>query len=289
MSITKYEVFRTVAQTNNFTKAADYMNMTQSAVSKAIKSLENEFGFSLFIRKKDGVVLSRAGERVLDEIISVVNADRKLRNVINDYNNLNKGKLVIGSFSSASTRLLPSLLAKYSRLYPNIQITIKEGHYDEIQRWIEDDFVDIGLLTEEFLDQDYIKQYLFTDHIKLIVPKQFNLTNQVVSIKSIEKYPFIATEHFPNPYLLNLIQQYDLNLDMRFIVKTNQTVFAFVEMGLGVALIPESSVMKTGYLFDVIDLKEVIPRNIYVVTKEQNMSIPMVKAFWQLNQSNQSD
>lgn len=280
--IIKYQIFRTVTQTKNITKASYELNLTQAAVSKAIKSLEKEFGFELFNREKYGVSLTDAGSQVLLHINSVLSANRKLENLINDYNHLKKGKLVIGSFNSASTRILPDMIKFYSEKFPNIQIVIKEGHYDDIQRWLDQNIIDIGLLTKEFLKDKYEREYLFTDRIKLIVPSNLNMKNKKVSIKIIEDFPFIVTDHYPNPFLLNLLNSFELAPDIKYVVKTNQTVFAFVEHGLGIALFPESSLEQTNYDFDIIDLEEIIPRHIYMVTKKENLQTPMVKAFWKL-------
>ncbi len=282
MSIEKYEVFKVVSEVKNFSKASVILNMSQSAVSKSIKKLEEEFGVSLFIRKKYGVELSRYGVTIRPEIISVLNQNRRLENVVNAFNELQTGQLVIGSFSSASALLLPNLIKKFSLKYPNIQVVIKEGHYDEIKKWLDDGRVDIALLIEEFVG-DSEKLYLFTDHVKLLAPKSYKLPKKM-SIKTIEDYPFIVSEHYPNPYLSNIFKRFNVKPNTQYIVKTNQTIFAFVENGLGLALLPESTLIRYDHDFDVISLNETIPRNIYLTTHQTNLKIPMIKAFWTLNQ-----
>jgi len=282
MSIEKYEVFKVVSEVKNFSKASVILNMSQSAVSKSIKKLEEEFGVSLFIRKKYGVELSRYGVTIRPEIISVLNQNRRLENVVNAFNELQTGQLVIGSFSSASALLLPNLIKKFSLKYPNIQVVVKEGHYDEIKQWLDDGHVDIALLIEEFVG-DSEKLYLFTDHVKLLAPKSYKLPKKM-SIKTIEDYPFIVSEHYPNPYLSNIFKRFNVKPNTQYIVKTNQTIFAFVENGLGLALLPESTLIRYDHDFDVISLNETIPRNIYLTTHQTNLKIPMIKAFWTLNQ-----
>lgn len=282
MSIEKYEVFKIVSEVKNFSKASIILNMSQSAVSKSIKKLEEEFGVSLFIRRKYGVELSRFGVTIKPEIISVLNQNRRLKNVVNAFNELQTGQLVIGSFSSASALLLPNLIKKFSLKYPNIQVVVKEGHYDEIKQWLDDGHVDIALLIEEFVG-DSEKLYLFTDHVKLLAPKSYKLP-KTMSIKAIEDYPFIVSEHYPNPYLTNIFQRFNVKPNTQYIVKTNQTIFAFVEKGLGLALLPESTLIRYDHNFDVISLNETIPRNIYLTTHKSNLQIPMIKAFWILNQ-----
>lgn len=280
MSITKYEVFEAVAQTLNFSKASVVLNMSQSAVSKSIKSLEDEYGLPLFNREKYGVSLTRFAKSLRPEIQGVLNQERRIKRLVNAHNNILEGKLIIGSFSSASAIILPNLIQQYSSVYPEIQVEIREGHYDEIKRWLEDGLIDVALLIEEFID-DYEKQYLFTDQIKLLAPKEFNLEDQL-SINAIEKYPFIVTEHYPNPYLSSLIKKYSINPNTKYVVKTNHTVFAFIKKGLGIALLPESAIYNSNHDIHVISLKEEITRNIYMATKKKNLMIPSVKALWAL-------
>ena len=281
MSLIKYEIFKVVSEVGSFSKAALHLNMSQAAVSKSIKTLEEEFGVELFTRNKQGVELSRFGQKVRPEILAVLSQNRRLENLVNTYNDLQTGRLIIGSFSSASSLLLPELIKKFSAKYPNIQVIVKEGHYDAIKRWLEDGIIDIGLLIEEFIE-DYERIFLFTDHIKLLSPKKYGLAEEV-SIKTIEEYPFIVSEHYPNPYLSKIFKKFSVKPNTKYVVKTNQTIFSFVEKGLGIALLPESTLFRYNYGFDVIKLKETIPRNIYLVTKDKNLEIPMIKAFWRIN------
>jgi len=280
MNIVKYEVFDMVASTLNFSKASMSLNMSQSAVSKSIKSLEEEYGLPLFNREKYGVSLTRFGQSLWPEIKAILNQERRLNRLVNAHKNILKGKLVIGSFSSASAKILPDLIHAYSQSYPDIQVEVKEGHYDEIKRWLEEGTIDVALLIEEFID-DYERKYIFSDKIKLLAPKGFNIGKRA-SISIIEEYPFIVTEYYPNPYLTNLIKKYRVNPNTKYVVKTNTTVFAFVEKGLGVTLLPESSILKSDFNIDMIDLEEDIIRNIYMATKEKNLKIPSVKALWTL-------
>lgn len=279
MNLIKYEVFVTVAEVESFTKAAYRLNMTQSAVSRSIKSLEEEFQMTLFTRKKEGVALNVAGELVLIEIKKVINAQRKLENKIYNWNDQKKGKLIIGSFSSASFRLLPAMVYEFKKLYPNVTVDIREGHYDEIQRWVNQGSVDIGFVIEPFVEEDYVTRFCFKDSIKMIAAASYNLSN-AESIKILEDYPLIVTEHYPNPYILNLFKTYGMAPEPQYVVKTNQTVFAFVEKGMGLALIPESSLIRKSFDLEIIDLEENIIRKTFMVCKEHNQENPLVKAFW---------
>lgn len=280
MSILKYEVFREVCKFGNFSKAADHLNMTQSAISRSIKSLEEEFSAVLFFRKKDGVELTRFGEKIYPEIMNVLNMQRQLENVVNAYNDLQTGRLVIGSFSSASFSILPDILSRFRHKYPNIQVVVREGHYDEIREWLIQGGVDVAFLIDEFAS-GFKKQYLFSDEIMLIVPENSPIEGRV-PIKIVETYPLIASEHYPNPYLIGLFRDYGVAPEIKYVVKINQTIFAFVEKGLGVAILPETSVQRANYGIKMVPFEEKLSRHVYMVTKDNLMEIPSVQAFWEI-------
>jgi DNA-binding transcriptional LysR family regulator len=79
MSLAKYEVFDTVVELGNLTKAAEALNLTQSAVSYSIANLESELGFPLLIRSRSGITLTSNGQRILKYIRTILHWDEKMK------------------------------------------------------------------------------------------------------------------------------------------------------------------------------------------------------------------
>ncbi|MFZ5354554.1 MAG: LysR family transcriptional regulator [Bacillota bacterium] len=283
MSLFKYELFMEVVESNSFTKAAEKLNITQSAVSHGIKSLENELGFQLFIRDTKEIKLTKPGEEIIRYVNSLLAADRRLQNKINSINNIEAGQLTIGSFGSSSTKFLPDIVKRFNDLYPNIELFFREGGYSDILNWLKDDVADVAFLVEELIDDQMYSTPYFSDEILALLPKEYGLgSNDYFDIKDVVKYPYILSDLNPHKYLQILFKRYDIKPYYKYTVNMNPTVFAMVEKGLGLTLLPESTLYKSIYDIDVLPLKQRVFRKIHLVTKKGHQRNPIVKAFFKI-------
>ena len=119
-----YKLFYNVAKNKNITKTANELMMSQPGVSKAIKTLEEQLGCSLFVRSKSGVSLTEEGKVFYDEIKSAIeiidNAEQKLLEMLN----LDYGFLNIGISNTLTQKYLLPYIEKFYEKYPNINIKI---------------------------------------------------------------------------------------------------------------------------------------------------------------------
>ncbi len=143
----KYEIFLKICETGSFSKAAESLNYTQSAISQMMAGLEGELGVKLFARTKKGVILTDGGNRLLPYIRAMVNQKDKLRRAAFDINNKIEGKLRIGTFSSVTALWMPQIIRFFKEKYPKVEIQILDGNYDEIRDWIIHGQVDCGFLS----------------------------------------------------------------------------------------------------------------------------------------------
>ena len=128
----KYEIFLKICETGSFSKAAESLNYTQSGISQMIAGLESELGVKLCARMKKGVVLTDGGNRLLPYIREMVNQKDKLRQAAFNINNKIEGKLRIGTFSSVTALWMPQIVKFFNEKYPQVEIQILDGNYDEI-------------------------------------------------------------------------------------------------------------------------------------------------------------
>lgn len=113
MSLARYEVFNTVVELGSLTKAAEALNITQSAVSYSIANLEAEFGFPLLIRSRSGITLTSNGQRMLKSVRTVLHWDEKLKQEAASIKGLEVGTVRIGAFTSVCIQWLPRLLKNF--------------------------------------------------------------------------------------------------------------------------------------------------------------------------------
>ena len=137
MTLFSYEIFDAVARQGSFNKAAQQLHLTPSAISHAIAVMEEELGFALFNRGKNGVSMTSYGASLYPSIRAVLNSDEALKQSIARLNGLEKGKVKLGAFNSVCASLLPGLLKSFMTHYPQIEIEVYQGTYDDVKEWCE--------------------------------------------------------------------------------------------------------------------------------------------------------
>lgn len=125
MELTPLRTFRTVAETLNFTRAADRLNLTQSAVSHQIKALENELGEPLFVRGKRGVRLSEAGQLALDYAARILDQADELRERLVQRERSPAGRVRAAAATQAFVHLFAPLFEDFLRACPAIELTFR--------------------------------------------------------------------------------------------------------------------------------------------------------------------
>src|SRR5258708_4441729 len=146
MEIRHLKYFIAVAEELHFARAAGRLHLAQPSLSKQIQLLEQELGFPLFYRTKQRVELLDAGHVLLDE------ARRILRQVENAVESARRthtgqsGRLVIGFSASATLEVLPKILRKYRRLYPNVMVALSEMATVRSSQLLLDSPLSVGLL-----------------------------------------------------------------------------------------------------------------------------------------------
>ena len=141
MSATKYQIFLKTVECGSFTKAAEELNFSQSGISHAISSLEEELGVTLLVRSRSGVALTYEGRHLLPYIRDTVNAYRMLQSQAAGFSGLEQGTIRLGTFTSVSSYLLPPAMERFRRLHSGIRFELYQGLYYEIEDWVREGVV----------------------------------------------------------------------------------------------------------------------------------------------------
>lgn len=170
MNISKYQIFLKVVSCGSFSKAAEALSFTQSGISHAINSLENELGVMLLSRNRGGMVLTADGRAVLPKIEELCAAHHALMQTVEGLKDMDSGLVKIATFSSVSAQWLPRILKSFGELYPNIEFEVVTGDfYDQIEGWIVSGTVDCGFLRLPPVKR--LQTYaLHRDELQVIVP-----------------------------------------------------------------------------------------------------------------------
>ncbi|MGF9965721.1 LysR family transcriptional regulator [Bacillus rhizoplanae] len=282
MTIARYEVFQKVVELGNFTRAAEQLNMTQSAVSHAISSLEKEFGYPLLHRNKQAKISKTAfADRILPHIRQILNSEAIIKQEISLQNNQLEGTLKIGAFTSAAAQILPKMLSQFKRNYSEIKIILFEGTYMEIVEWINNGTVDIGFIIEEDIKKQFQSVPITKDEIVLGLPKDHPLVNEkTIDIKTIANVDFIMPKGPYQSLVLENLSAHDVCPNVILEVLNCETIVNMVSQNIGISMGPELF-FKSHKNIEIKKLKQKKYRQISLAFKEKT---PIINAFLVCNQ-----
>ena len=169
VELSSLRVFLVAAEERNFSRAAERLHMTQSAVSQNIQSLEKAYKIELFNRLGRTVELSEAGQTILPMVREVLLAARLLEDGLQEVNHQIGGELLIGCSTSAGKYLLPTLLAEFRHDYPAVHPRVKIISRDGVMERLINRTIPIGIASRQIEHREIESVPLFDDRIILIV------------------------------------------------------------------------------------------------------------------------
>ncbi|MFI3259908.1 MAG: LysR substrate-binding domain-containing protein [Rikenellaceae bacterium] len=190
----RLQVFVTTARELSFTRTAEELNVSQPAVTKHIKELERLLSTPLFRRSGNRISLSAGGERLLPLAKSILSGYDRLNEEFDescDGDSLN-GRLRLGASTTITQYILPEILAKFSKSYPRIEITLKSGNSEEILRGIDEERIDLALVEDAHSFPAFHYEKFANDRVVLV---SANRVKHPISIDEIEKLPLILREN----------------------------------------------------------------------------------------------
>lgn len=284
MDIKKYELFADVAETKNFTKSGERIGYTQSGVSHILKSLENEIGFTLFARTKQGVRLTPNAKRLLPLVHALLSSNENLTQTINNLNGVNTGKLVIASFSSVSIHWLPKIIHRFQEIYPGITISLMEGGTDEIVGWVEDAMADFGFLSRKNIrGLDWVP--LCDDPLMAVLPKDYPAPEGGrFPISGFREQPFIISAMGTDYDVHDALDTANVVPRVHFTSKDDHAIISMISSHLGISILPR--LVLRGYEDQVwaYPLDPFCSRNLGVAVKSLQEMSPAAKKFLKLTQ-----
>ncbi|PJN91525.1 cidABC operon transcriptional activator CidR [Bacillus sp. mrc49] len=243
MDIKHLQYFIEVTNFNNFTRAADHLFITQPAISKMIKNLENELGVELFDRSRKQLILTDAGKVVLEQAKLIDKAFRNLETEVDNLLGLKKGHIRIGLPPIIDASFFPQILSRFHEQYPNITFQLVEDGSKKIEESVQKDQIDIGVIVLPTNTSLFHHFSFLEEDINLIVYPSHPFANrEEIDLAELENESFIL---FNKDYVLrDLIISSCSEAGFSPHIVTESSRWDFIEemvyCKLGVALLPES-------------------------------------------------
>lgn len=240
LKLSQLQVLIVVADCGSFSEAALQLQMSQSAISYAIATLEEDLGVVLFSRGRYGACLTPVGEQIVDRARQITYLMDDIVKQANLARGLRGGHLRISSFRSAATHILPEVIAEFCRRYPAIAVSIAD--YDD-RPDVEEDLrkgrADIGI-TYLPTSSEFETWELMQDDFVVLFPPTFEPTSTKLSWEELTTYPLIMAPDGDgcDAMVYTHCLRYSISLHPTYQIRSDATIVNMVAQGLGVAISP---------------------------------------------------
>ena len=272
-----YRIFYVVANHCNITKASEELSISQPAISKSIKNLEEQLGGQLFVRTKRGVVLTEEGKEFYNYIKQAIEYINNAENKFTDLINLETGCIKIGISTTLTKEFLLPYLEEFHSLYPKIDIQIITNLTSDLMPKLRNGLIDIVILNLNDKnygnDIDIIKCRKINDCF-VVNNKYKDLTLKEVSIKDLNNYPLILQAKGSNTreFLDNIARENGVVLKPNIELASYSLVVEFSKIGLGIGYVTKEYIkeeIKNKELYE-LKLKEKIPSRYIGIALSKN-------------------
>jgi DNA-binding transcriptional LysR family regulator len=267
MDTKKIRAILTAAEHKSFSKAANELSYTPSALTHIADNLERELGVKIIERTPLGISLSPQGEELYDYMVALLNAEKKLMSASHALSKAKENHLRIGTFSSISQNLLPEIIKKFRTTHPDIKISVAVE--DSLHEWLENDFVDIIFADELSFGIDNVWLPIKEDPFVAVVPSNILKGKKSVSKDELYHYTYISiNEKILNSYFDKSKFANVLNFESI----DNVSVLYMIQQKLGFSLLPQLMINKRISGVKTIKLKDPICRTIGFAYKKTKHS-----------------
>src|SRR6266481_1649758 len=247
MQIESLKVFCDLAETESFTKAAQINQVTQSAVSQQISSLERAFESLLIERSKKKFRLTREGQVFYNFSKQIIQDYEALFSKLQEIKEIISGTVRVATIYSIGLHDLPAYLKKFLKAYPTVNVHVEYRRANQVYEDVLSNVVDLGLVAYPARDNKLEIFPLRKDPLVLICHPQHPLAKQkIVKLKTLSGQKFIGFEpDIPTRKALDkILKEHSVEVQHVMEFDNVETVKRAVEIDAGVAIVPQGTVVQ---------------------------------------------
>lgn len=235
MELDRYRAFVCAVETGSLSAAAEKLQYTPSGVSRMIATLEEENGFPLLFRDRNGVHLTAEGEKLLPFVRELLHAGENCMQVSAKISGIEVGTVVVGTAYSAFYSSLAAIISDFHKQHPNIQVKLCGGYSTELLEKLNTHQVDLCIISKREGTHQWFP--VMKDEMMAWVPAAHPLAKQsAVSIREFEKEAYIET--YPKRDIDNsrVFEKCKITPNLKFSTMDSLATYSMVEAGLGISM-----------------------------------------------------
>jgi len=242
MEMHQIRYFLAVERLKNFSRAAEFCNITQPALTRAIQKLEEEVGGQLFNRRPGRVELTELGRALLPRLEAAQNEVRQARSDAASLINQRKQRLRLGVMCTIGPGSLIGVLDQLRAAVPELELVLTEGKGTGVIDALDADEIDIALVGLPRYPDQIETRPLFCEAYNVVVPASHRFANRpLVTLADLDGESYIERlncefdDHFDAA-----VGEWPIEMDVRYRSEREDWVQAMVAAGLGIAIVPSS-------------------------------------------------
>lgn len=251
MQLSDYEYVLAVSKHKNISRAAKELFISQSTLSRIISRIEDDMGIEFFDRTSSPLTITEAGERYLYYMEEMRVLEKKMFKEFEELNPAKKGQIIVGFPFTYACDFLPYVLPDFYKKFPNTKVVIKEMPSAMLEENLLNHSIDLAIIADNTFSPELVCEYLETQRILLIVPKNHPLyydmyqTNYaVLSIDDMHKLnnePFILLSPGEGMRVVSdhFFQKYHITPNVIMEVQDTATAYSLSVSGLGLTLVSD--------------------------------------------------
>lgn len=247
MTLDQLRIFVAVAERQHVTRAAEALNVTQSAVSSAVTTLEGRHGVALFDRVGRNIVLNEAGATFLIEAKAILARVEAAQDALDDLGGLKRGRLSIHASQTIAGWWLPARLTRFHQAHPGIRIEVSIGNTREVADAVLEGRAELGLVEGELDEPALSRSVLDHDELVLVVAADHPAAQDGAGPPDLKQMTWVLREpgSGTRSAFEAALNQRGLAIDALDVAMTlpgNEAVAAAVEAGAGATVVSRNVV-----------------------------------------------
>lgn len=279
------KVFIQVVEKQSFTKAAETLFVTQSAISLQIKSLEEKYGVQLIDRKRNPIRPTKGGEVLYNYAKRISHEYEKIQEKIDEVYYGVQGKLAIGSSYTFGEFFLPHILVNFIEKYPKIEPNIAIRNSKRIADLLLNHRIDIGILERQDLFANLHIEPVMKDELVVILPANHRFANQEsIDLKELAQERWLLREPGSGTREMTNFMFSKVGIEPENYLEfgSSQIIKEAVQRGLGISIMSRLSIVNkvnVGVLKCLKIHENVVTRNIYIATRKDQTRTKIMDLF----------